>query len=183
MPCDEELLEDPGRVQWATARLHFTMRDTLNLLHRELSDAPFDETPGGVKKTLRKLAASADATRIVEWTEGIGGEAIDVRNAVADAATITAEDGRQALITTGKHGVSRLDRDALRETTALLIQAARNLTTARDYKPSAAMGHAKVGKKSPNAGATVTVLTPETKSVDAAKSTTRFKLLFYFSGG
>lgn len=132
MPCDEELLEDLGRVQWATARLHFTMRDTLNLLHGEPSDAPFDETLGGVKKTLRKLAASAGAARIVEWADGIGGEAIDVHNAVAHAVTITAEDGRQALITTRKHGGSRLDRDALRETTALLIQAARDLTTARD---------------------------------------------------
>ena len=156
MPCDEELLEDLGRVQWATARLHFTMRDTLNLLHGEPSDAPFDETLGGVKKTLRKLAASAGATRIVEWADGIGGEAIDVRNAAAHAVTITAEDGRQALITTRKHGGSRLDRDALRETTARIWTGSR--TSSAKAPPPPETPSSPLSRRLPRVTASIFVL-------------------------
>ena len=70
MPCDEELLKT-RRVQWATARLHFTMRDT-NLLHGEPSDAPFDET-SEESEDAPETGPPAGA-RIVEWADGIGGK-------------------------------------------------------------------------------------------------------------
>ncbi|MET1060842.1 MAG: hypothetical protein ABWX84_14675, partial [Nocardioides sp.] len=100
MPCDPTLLEDPGRVNWAAARLHFAIRDAINALDGETSDAPFDVTLG---KALTKLRERADAMispegrELSRWCRGPARKAVQARNGVIHAVTFTADDGRQAI--------------------------------------------------------------------------------------
>lgn len=131
MPCDETLLKELGRVHWAAARLHFTMRDTLNLLEVEISDDPFKDTLGKTRRTLEERARSVSADKVAEWATGTGRDAIDARNVIAHAVTYTAPDGRQALMTTRERGYERIDRTRLRETTHRLVKAAIALWDAR----------------------------------------------------
>lgn len=129
MPCDEDLLVDLGRVNWAAARLHFGVRDALNHLTGEPSDEPFKSTLGGAIKKLRKEAQqrAVDPSVLVEWAEDVGDPVVKRRNKVVHAVTITAEDGRQALTTDDHSAPGRFLRDDLIEVTGRLVRASQLL--------------------------------------------------------
>lgn len=124
MPCDTEMLLELGRVNWAAARLHFTVRDALNSLNNRPSDEPFNQTLGGALKTLKNRALDKNHPEISEWVDSYGSPAKKHRNSVVHAITYTAEDGKQALMATERYGSKRLQNPELREVTRFLIEAA-----------------------------------------------------------
>lgn len=111
-------------MNWAAARLHFTVRDALNSLNNHPSNKPFDQTLGGALTTLKNQALDKNHPEIAEWVDSYGYPANKHRNSVVHAITYTAEDGKQALMTTEKYGSKRLQNPELREVTRFLIEAA-----------------------------------------------------------
>lgn len=101
IPLDPDLLEPLGRVAWAAARLHSSIRDAINALDGAPSDAPFDDTLGGSRRQLadkaRAIAMEPDRSQLITWCTTTGEEAVEARNGVLHAVTFTADDGQQAL--------------------------------------------------------------------------------------
>ncbi|PWJ59721.1 hypothetical protein [Rathayibacter iranicus] len=128
MPTDPELLSDLGRVAWAAARLHFGVRDAIGRHLGAPTDAPFKTTLGGAIKQLEGLAKSAGRIDQVEWAADVGWPATRSRNAVIHAIVITAEDGRQALVTQDQSAPGRFLVPELRAVTLDLINASMRLT-------------------------------------------------------
>lgn len=128
MPCDPDLLEELGRVVWAAARLHFGIRDAINRLEGESSDAPFAKTLGGALSQLTQGAEAAGRQDLVEWAEAIGRPAKDKRDGVLHAVTFTAADDRQAIgAFDSEKGPRRYGVTELREVSRQLIHASRTL--------------------------------------------------------
>lgn len=130
VPADETLLEPLGRMTWAAIRLHHTIRDTLGLyLTGGLSNKPFDDTLGGVIQDLESKAASAGepwAAAVAHWSQSYGRPAQRLRDRITHAVAYTADDGRQALLTSmhPRHGGHE------RVTQALLVEATGRLVLA-----------------------------------------------------
>ncbi|MGJ4070016.1 hypothetical protein ACN4DJ_02605 [Corynebacterium macclintockiae] len=124
MPCDTGILLELGRVNWAAARLHFTVRDALNSLNNRPSNEPFNQTLGKALRTLKNRALNKNHPEIAEWVDSYGSPANKHRNSVVHAITYTAEDGKQALMTTERYGSKRLQNPELREITRFLMEAA-----------------------------------------------------------
>lgn len=123
MPCDSTLLVELGRVNWAAARLHSTVRDAINTVNGEPSDRPFHKTLGQAISELETKAIKLNASELVEWVNTYARPANELRNSVIHAVTYTAQDGVQALMTTAKHGGKRLSNPGLREISRFLIEA------------------------------------------------------------
>ncbi|WP_152424165.1 hypothetical protein [Leucobacter sp. UCD-THU] len=128
MPCDPDLLEELGRVVWAAARLHFGIRDAINRIVGESSDAPFGTTLGGALSQLTGEAKTAGRLDIIEWVETIGRPAKNKRDGVLHAVTFTAEDNQQAIgAPSSEKGPHRYGVAELREVSYQLIHASRTL--------------------------------------------------------
>ncbi|WP_281964838.1 hypothetical protein [Serinicoccus marinus] len=97
MPCDQDLLLELGRVQWAAARLHAGVRDAINRHDGQPSDKPFEQTLGQAVSQLEERAGAAGRSDQLDWVKNIGRPAVKRRNLVTHAATYTAEDGKQAI--------------------------------------------------------------------------------------
>lgn len=127
MPCDEALLYELGRVNWAAARLHSGVRDAINRHRGAPSDIPFDKDLGTVLTELQGLAKTAGREDQAAWVVKYGRPAKELRNGVAHAVTYTAEDDKQALMSTRQRGGTRLLVPELREVTRQLIEASMRL--------------------------------------------------------
>lgn len=127
MPCDELLLEDLGRVQWAAARLHHGVRDRHGKLLGELSDKLFNTTLGGAIKSLRNEAASLGQIDIVEWCDDIGTPATEARNGVVHSIVFTADDRKQAIRGSTPTRPERYLSDTILDVADQLVEASRSL--------------------------------------------------------
>ena len=143
IPCDPELLEPLGRVGVAQSRLLGRMRDAINRIDGEPSDGPFDFTLGEARRALRtrvdkrKLTDPEGARPLDRWLRGPGGGAIQARNGVVHAMAITADDGKQALRTTHKHGSFRVLPSHLLKVAGMLERASSELPMPGWVDPSA----------------------------------------------
>lgn len=127
MPSDPDLLTDLGRVTWAAARLHYGVRDAIGRHHGRATNAPFERTLGGAVKDLRRLADAAGRSDQTQCVDQIGWPAVEERNAVIHAITVTAEDGRQALVTSDGSAPGRFLAPELRVVVIALIDASMRL--------------------------------------------------------
>ena len=127
MPCDPDLLEPLGRVNWAAARLHHVLRDRIGTLDGALSDDPFDGTLGSTVRSLDAKANAQGRADIEQWCQGVGMAAVEARNGVAHAIAFTAKDGKQALRGSTPSRPARYLVDDLLDVADQLIEAARAL--------------------------------------------------------
>lgn len=133
IPCDPELLEPLGRVGVAQSRLLGRMRDAINCIDGEPSDAPFDLPLGQARIELRnrvdkrKLTDPDGARALDRWLRGPAAGAIQARNGVVHAVAITADDGTQALQTTQKHGLLRVLPSHLMKVAGMLERASAEM--------------------------------------------------------
>lgn len=127
MPADESLLFELGRVSWAAARLHATVRDAINALRGEPSDVPFGVTLGSAVSELETLARKVGRSDLIHWTTTSGRPAVARRNAVIHAVTYTADDGLQAIRTRDHSAPGRFRNPELREVTLELVAASSTL--------------------------------------------------------
>jgi hypothetical protein len=127
MPCDDDLLLELGRVQWAAARLHAGVRDAINRHDGQASDQPFEKTLGQAVSLLEDRARAASRPDQLDWVTDIGRPAVKKRNLVTHAVTFTAEDGKQAIGTVDHSAPGRFLRAELREVTLHLIHASMTL--------------------------------------------------------
>src|SRR5690606_7947639 len=96
MPCDPDLLVELGRVTWAAARLHASVRDSINRHSGSSSMAPFELTLGRAIADLEQLATQNGRADQTDWVRDFGRPACRRRNAVIHAVTYTALDRKQA---------------------------------------------------------------------------------------
>ncbi|GAA3570374.1 hypothetical protein GCM10022197_28480 [Microlunatus spumicola] len=127
MPCDPDLLVELGRVGWAAARLHASVRDSINRHQGAASDQPFEMTLGQAVSSLEQSARGAGRADQVAWAEEAGRPAVKMRNAVVHAVTFTAQDGRQALGTVDRLPPTRFHVEDLRRVALHLIHASMTL--------------------------------------------------------
>lgn len=129
MPCDQDLLLELGRVQWAAARLHAGVRDAINRHDGQPSDQAFKKTLGQAVRLLEDRARAVGRTDQLDWVTNIGRPAVKKRNRVTHAVTFTASDGRQAIGTVDQSAPGRFLRAELREVALHLIHASMTLPT------------------------------------------------------
>lgn len=134
MPLDQTLLEDLGRLSWATARLHHVIRDAISQIEGASSDDPFSDWSLG--QALGELNRRAEALgtregrRLSQWCRQTRG-AVQGRNGIVHAVAYTDDAGAQALRTTAGAGRARVTVQLLRVVTGKLLHAASTMPPVR----------------------------------------------------
>lgn len=128
VPIRNDLLEDIGRVNWLSIRLHSTVRDRRGKINGVHSDDLFEDfTLGSAIKELRKLAVGNNENSIAQWCTDIALPASDQRNGLVHAIAITNIDGDQALKGTKKNGRIEYSQDEIKKIADVLAHATTSI--------------------------------------------------------